>query len=102
MPTVGQSFCRQTDPLHGHLLTEQNKQARTRSMLPDKAVSGPITQHSLLASPRRDTDHCLARSYYNLATDLYEYGWGQSFHFCRYSIGEPSTRPLRATSTTWP
>ena len=27
-------------------------------------------------------------SYYNLATDLYEYGWGQSFHFCRYSIGE--------------
>ena len=30
----------------------------------------------------------LARSYYNLATDLYEYGWGQSFHFCRYSIGE--------------
>ncbi|KAF4119463.1 sterol 24-C-methyltransferase [Geosmithia morbida] len=31
----------------------------------------------------------LTRHYYNLATDLYEYGWGQSFHFCRYSIGEP-------------
>ncbi|KAI0196410.1 sterol 24-C-methyltransferase [Astrocystis sublimbata] len=30
----------------------------------------------------------LTRQYYNLATDLYEYGWGQSFHFCRYSIGE--------------
>ncbi|KAK8068489.1 S-adenosyl-L-methionine-dependent methyltransferase [Apiospora saccharicola] len=30
----------------------------------------------------------LTRHYYNLATDLYEYGWGQSFHFCRYSIGE--------------
>jgi sterol 24-C-methyltransferase len=28
------------------------------------------------------------RSYYNLATDLYEYGWGQSFHFSRYSVGE--------------
>lgn len=28
-------------------------------------------------------------SYYNLATDLYEYGWGQSFHFCRFSTGEP-------------
>jgi sterol 24-C-methyltransferase len=28
------------------------------------------------------------RSYYNLATDLYEYGWGQCFHFCRYSPGE--------------
>ncbi|KAK4156791.1 sterol 24-C-methyltransferase erg-4 [Chaetomidium leptoderma] len=30
----------------------------------------------------------LTRHYYNLATDLYEYGWGQSFHFCRYSMGE--------------
>src|ERR1700722_6488274 len=27
-------------------------------------------------------------SYYNLATDLYEYGWGQSFHFCRFAYGE--------------
>ncbi|PKS12377.1 hypothetical protein jhhlp_000581 [Lomentospora prolificans] len=31
----------------------------------------------------------LTRHYYNLATDLYEYGWGQSFHFCRFSYGEP-------------
>lgn len=30
-----------------------------------------------------------AGSYYNLATDIYEYGWGQSFHFCRFSVGEP-------------
>ncbi|RYP35301.1 hypothetical protein DL768_011004 [Monosporascus sp. mg162] len=30
----------------------------------------------------------LTRQYYNLATDFYEYGWGQSFHFCRYSLGE--------------
>lgn len=30
----------------------------------------------------------LTRHYYNLATDLYEYGWGQSFHFCRFSKGE--------------
>lgn len=28
-------------------------------------------------------------SYYNLATDIYEFGWGQSFHFCRFSYGEP-------------
>lgn len=27
-------------------------------------------------------------SYYNLATDLYEYGWGGSFHFCRFGYGE--------------
>ncbi|KAM0286237.1 hypothetical protein ACHAQH_000964 [Verticillium albo-atrum] len=30
----------------------------------------------------------LTRHYYNLATDLYEYGWCQSFHFCRFAIGE--------------
>ena len=29
-----------------------------------------------------------AKSYYNLATDLYEYGWGASFHFCRFAYGE--------------
>lgn len=28
-------------------------------------------------------------SYYNLVTDLYEYGWGSSFHFCRFAYGEP-------------
>lgn len=30
-----------------------------------------------------------AHSYYNLATDLYENGWCQSFHFCRFAYGEP-------------
>ena len=33
---------------------------------------------------RRDEYATLTRHYYNLATDLYEYGWGTSFHFCRY------------------
>lgn len=31
----------------------------------------------------------LTKHYYNLATDLYENGWGQSFHFCRFAYGEP-------------
>lgn len=38
---------------------------------------------------RRSEYATLTRHYYNLATDLYEYGWGQSFHFSRYSKGEP-------------
>jgi sterol 24-C-methyltransferase len=28
------------------------------------------------------------RSYYDLATDLYEEGWSQSFHFCRFAVNE--------------
>lgn len=30
----------------------------------------------------------LTNAYYHLATDLYEYGWSQSFHFARYFKGE--------------
>lgn len=42
-----------------------------------------------LFKARRDEYATLTRHYYNLATDLYEYGWGQSFHFCRFAYGEP-------------
>ncbi|KAI9660992.1 MAG: Delta(24)-sterol C-methyltransferase [Bathelium mastoideum] len=38
---------------------------------------------------RRAEYASLTRHYYNLATDLYEYGWGASFHFCRFAYGEP-------------
>jgi len=38
---------------------------------------------------RREDYATLTKHYYNLATDLYEYGWGASFHFCRFAYGEP-------------
>lgn len=38
---------------------------------------------------RRNEYATLTRHYYNLATDLYENGWGASFHFCRFAHGEP-------------
>ncbi|CAG8607771.1 2671_t:CDS:2 [Ambispora leptoticha] len=36
------------------------------------------------------TENCttLTNSYYDIATDFYEYGWGSSFHFCRFYRGE--------------
>ena len=37
---------------------------------------------------RIDSYATLTKHYYNLATDLYENGWGQSFHFCRFYKGE--------------
>lgn len=37
---------------------------------------------------RRDMYASLTREYYNLSTDLYENGWAQSFHFCRFHHGE--------------
>ena len=36
----------------------------------------------------------IQHSYYNLGTDLYEYGWGQSFHFCRFAYGEPFNQAI--------
>ncbi|KAL4964159.1 sterol methyltransferase [Aspergillus stella-maris] len=31
----------------------------------------------------------MVRLFYNLVTDFYEYGWCQSFHFCRFGHAEP-------------
>lgn len=37
-------------------------------------------------------DADIAESFYNLATDFYEYGWGDSFHFGTRAKWEPHTR----------
>jgi len=53
----------------------------------DNKASADETEE--IRKARRDEYATLTRHYYNLATDLYEYGWGGSFHFCRFSKGEP-------------
>ncbi|KAM3421101.1 Sterol 24-C-methyltransferase [Cercospora zeina] len=52
----------------------------------DNKASAEETEE--IRKARRDEYATLTRHYYNLATDLYEYGWSQSFHFCRFSKGE--------------
>ena len=42
-----------------------------------------------IRAARRKEYASLTRQYYNLATDMYEQGWCQSFHFCRFAYGEP-------------
>jgi sterol 24-C-methyltransferase len=39
-------------------------------------------------------DGDVANSFYNLATDFYEYGWGDSFHFGFRKSGEPHSRAI--------
>ncbi|PGH21391.1 hypothetical protein AJ80_03308 [Polytolypa hystricis UAMH7299] len=36
----------------------------------------------------------VVNNYYDLVTDFYEEAWGQSFHFCRFTIGEPFLQAL--------
>ncbi len=42
-------------------------------------------------------DADVANSFYNLATDFYEYGWGDSFHFGFRKEGEPHGRAIQNT-----
>ncbi|EEH03477.1 sterol 24-C-methyltransferase [Histoplasma capsulatum G186AR] len=53
----------------------------------DKKPSAEETDE--IREARREEYATLTRHYYNLATDFYEYGWGSSFHFCRFAYGEP-------------
>ncbi|KDE03846.1 sterol 24-C-methyltransferase [Microbotryum lychnidis-dioicae p1A1 Lamole] len=41
-----------------------------------------------MTEQRKDVYTDVVNSYYDGATELYEYGWGTSFHFCRYYKGE--------------
>ncbi|KAK5987903.1 Delta(24)-sterol C-methyltransferase [Cladobotryum mycophilum] len=43
---------------------------------------------------RTDEYAVISRQFYNLATDLYEYAWGESFHFCRFAYGENFYRAI--------
>ncbi|EGP88919.1 unnamed protein product [Zymoseptoria tritici ST99CH_1A5] len=58
----------------------------------DNKAAGTETEET--RKERRDEYATLTRHYYNLATDLYEYGWAQSFHFCRFSKGEAFKQAL--------
>ncbi|KAI8576342.1 hypothetical protein K450DRAFT_257288 [Umbelopsis ramanniana AG] len=43
---------------------------------------------------RLDSYTQLTNTYYNLATDFYEYGWGTSFHFSRFYPGEEFNKAI--------
>lgn len=49
---------------------------------------------SLIPNSRKRDDQQYLQSYYDLVTDLYEEGWAQSFHFCRFAVGEPLLQAL--------
>ena len=63
----------------------QKQAASTYFQFWDRAASND-TDDDVKARSEKYTD--LVNAYYNLATDLYEYGWAESFHFCRFYKGE--------------
>lgn len=57
----------------------------------DKAAADETPE---VREARREQYATLTKHYYNLATDLYEQGWGSSFHFCRFAYGEPFNQAI--------
>jgi len=46
------------------------------------------------AEERQSNYDKVVNSYYDIATDFYEYGWGTSFHFANRDIGESLTQSI--------
>lgn len=65
----------------------KNRSAQTEAV--DKYLKHWDGKTDSEAESRRLEDYNEStHSYYNVATDFYEYGWGTSFHFCRFYRGE--------------
>ena len=70
-----------------------------QAALPSREVAGRLQDYELAhdeggASTRRDRASELTRTYYDLATDFYEFGWGRSFHFAPAARGESLERAV--------
>lgn len=63
-----------------------------------KEVRAAVDAHARAFDVPASRDSCdpaaIARRYYELVTDFYEYGWGQSFHFAPRRRGESVRRSL--------
>ncbi|KAG0265142.1 Delta(24)-sterol C-methyltransferase [Mortierella polycephala] len=91
--------------LHGHAWEESHHQDSFISKLSKKdrefqpAVVDNYLENWKEDKPENETEEAkaerqnaykaVANSFYDLATDFYEYAWGTSFHFCRFHSREP-------------
>ena len=54
----------------------------------DASVDAYRAQHAGTVADRQAEYAEVVNGYFDLATDFYEYGWGQSFHFAQQAAGE--------------
>ncbi|KNC55873.1 cycloartenol-C-24-methyltransferase [Thecamonas trahens ATCC 50062] len=67
-----------------------------RSSMDESAVAAVASSYEQMfdsqdATSRLESYTTVVNSYYDLATDFYEWGWGQSFHFGTRFVGETLT-----------
>ncbi|KAF9998191.1 Delta(24)-sterol C-methyltransferase [Entomortierella chlamydospora] len=91
--------------LHGQSFNPENHQSSFVNRLSQKDNEyQPVVVKDYLGNwkevvPEKETEEAkaerassyskVANAYYDLVTDFYEYGWGNSFHFCRFRPHEP-------------
>jgi sterol 24-C-methyltransferase len=54
----------------------------------DESVKEYLAHHAGTVADRQAVYAKVVNGYFDLATDFYEYGWGQSFHFAQQAEGE--------------
>ena len=75
------------------------------NLAPDEVksvVDGYTAIHNAGLESRKEHYQSLINHYYDLVTDFYEFGWGQSFHFAPGAEARASRRPCSGTSIISP
>ncbi|KAE8373663.1 S-adenosyl-L-methionine-dependent methyltransferase [Aspergillus bertholletiae] len=80
------AMLKKNNAAHREITNEYVRRWRT-----EKGIDGTTDE----ARKERTSEYMgVVNNYYDLATDFYEEAWAQSFHFCRFSIGEPFLQAL--------
>ncbi|GAB7328353.1 hypothetical protein MBLNU13_g00343t1 [Cladosporium sp. NU13] len=66
----------------------------TREYVGHWESNGVARDDDVARDQRKSNYASLVNNYYDLATDLYEEAWAQSFHLCRFGVGETLLQAL--------
>ncbi|KAG9949044.1 putative tocopherol O-methyltransferase, partial [Aureobasidium melanogenum] len=98
IPTTEQEL---TKLMHGKSATERNaflsmlrKDGQAHRLVTDEYVKRWTEDSDEARKTRKDSYMSLVNNYYDLATDLYCEGWGESFHLCRFAPRESLIQAL--------
>ncbi|OGM44128.1 putative tocopherol O-methyltransferase [Aspergillus bombycis] len=80
------AMLKKNNAAHREITNEYVRRWRT-----EKGIDGTTDE----ARKERTSEYMgVVNNYYDLATDFYEEAWAQSFHFCRFTVGEPFLQAL--------
>ena len=79
-----------TKPILAEVLQPIDKQDVTVKDASDSYLKffGNSKNEQQLEQARKDNSNAISNTYYDLATDFYEYGYGEAFHFAAFMNGE--------------